>query len=69
MITNVYMVTGMTCGHCASAVSAEVGELAGVTDVRVDLASGRVSVTSAGPLDDAAVRAAIVDAGYSVVGP
>ncbi|MEV0939523.1 MULTISPECIES: heavy-metal-associated domain-containing protein [Micromonospora] len=66
MITN-YQVTGMTCGHCVSAVSAEVGALDGVTDVQVDLASGRVAVTSDGPLDTASVRAAVDEAGYDLV--
>ncbi|MFY1626387.1 heavy-metal-associated domain-containing protein [Micromonospora sp. WMMD723] len=66
MITN-YQVTGMTCGHCVSAVSAEVGALDGVTDVQVDLASGRVAVTSDRPLDTASVRAAVDEAGYDLV--
>jgi len=57
----------MTCGHCVGAVSAEVSEIPGVSRVRVDLASGAVSITSDGPLDDAAVRAAISQAGYEVV--
>lgn len=62
----VFTVAGMTCGHCASGVSAEIGELAGVTEVRVDLPAGRVTVASTGPLDDAAVRAAVAEAGYAV---
>ncbi len=67
MITN-YQVTGMTCGHCVSAVSAEVGALDGVTDVQVDLASGRVTVTSDNPLEQETVRAAVDEAGYDLVG-
>ncbi len=63
----VYTVAGMTCGHCAGALSAEVSEVPGVSRVRVDLASGAVSVTSDGPADDAAVRAAVAEAGYEVV--
>ncbi|MFI9643260.1 heavy-metal-associated domain-containing protein [Micromonospora sp. NPDC051925] len=66
MITN-YQVKGMTCGHCVSAVSGEVGALDGVTDVQVDLASGGVTVTSDGPLDTEAVRAAVDEAGYALV--
>ncbi|MEU7620294.1 cation transporter [Micromonospora rifamycinica] len=66
MITN-YQVKGMTCGHCVSAVSAEVAALDGVTEVQVDLAAGRVTVTSAGPLDTGAVRAAVDEAGYDLV--
>lgn len=61
-----YIVTGMVCQHCVSAVTQEVGAIEAVTDVQVDLATGRVSVTSDGPLDDAVVRAAIDEAGYEV---
>jgi copper chaperone len=68
MVTTRYAVTGMTCGHCVSAVSAEVGAVDGVTGVDVDLATGAVTVTSTGVLDDAAVRAAIDEAGYEVAG-
>ena len=64
----VYRVAGMTCGQCAGAVSAEVGEVPGVTRVRVNLASGAVTVTSDSPLDDGAVRAAVAEAGYEVAG-
>ncbi|MEU1602220.1 heavy-metal-associated domain-containing protein [Micromonospora matsumotoense] len=66
MITN-YQVKGMTCGHCVNAVSGEVGALDGVTDVQVDLASGRVAVTSDRPLDTGSVRAAVDEAGYDLV--
>ena len=68
MTTTTYTVQGMTCGHCVNAVSAEVATLAGVTDVDVDLASGKVTVTSEQPLDTEAVRAAVDEAGYELVG-
>jgi len=68
MSTASYTVTGMTCGHCVSAVTEEVSGLPGVTDVRVDLASGGLTVTSDTPLDDDAVRAAVEEAGYEVAG-
>ncbi|MFI5835455.1 heavy-metal-associated domain-containing protein [Micromonospora sp. NPDC051300] len=61
-----YQVNGMTCGHCVNAVSTELTALPGVTDVQVDLATGRVTVTSEGPLDDTAVRAAVDEAGYDL---
>ena len=48
MNTTVHRVKGMTCGHCVSSVSAEIGKLAGVTDVAVDLDTGEVTVTSTG---------------------
>jgi copper chaperone CopZ len=58
----------MTCGHCVSAVSSEIGKLPGVRDVTVDLAGGRVSVTSDAQVDRAAVREAVdEEAGYIVV--
>jgi len=57
----------MTCGHCVSAVTAEIGELPGVEQVTVDLDSGVVTVTSEGPLDGAAVAAAVDEAGYRMV--
>jgi copper chaperone len=64
--TGEYVVTGMTCGHCAASVSEEIGEIAGVTDVRVDLDSGEVTVTSDQPVSDAEVRAAVEEAGYQL---
>jgi copper ion binding protein len=61
-----YQVTGMTCGHCVSAVEQEVGAIADVAGVHVDLSSGRVTVTSARPLDHEEVSAAIDEAGYEL---
>jgi copper chaperone len=61
-----YTVTGMVCQHCVTAVTEEVGAIKGVTDVQVDLDTGRVCVTSNGPMDDTAVRAAINEAGYEM---
>jgi copper ion binding protein len=65
--TSTYTVKGMTCSHCVRSVTEEVTEVDGVTGVDVDLASGRVTVSSEQPVDDAAVRAAVVEAGYEVV--
>ena len=64
--TTTYRVAGMTCGHCVSAVTAELSGLDGVTDVAVDLDSGEVTVTSNAPLDDQAVHAAVDEAGYEM---
>ncbi|MGH3870961.1 MAG: heavy-metal-associated domain-containing protein [Pseudonocardiaceae bacterium] len=61
-----YIVTGMVCQHCVSAVTSEVGAVAGVSSVHVDLATGRVSVTSETAVDDTAVHAAINEAGYQI---
>ena len=67
MRTSTYMVSGMTCEHCVRSVTEEVSEVSGVTGVDVDLGSGRVTVSSERPVDDAAVRAAVSEAGYQVV--
>ena len=64
--TLTYRVDGMNCNHCVVAVSGEVGHVAGVTDVDVDLDTKLVRVTGAS-LDDAAVVAAIDEAGYDAV--
>lgn len=61
-----YTVTGMTCAHCVLSVREEVGEIAGVTEIDVDLASGRLTV--AGDVRDEDVKAAVAEAGYEVVG-
>jgi copper chaperone len=58
-----YRVAGMTCGHCTVAVTDEVSQVAGVHSVNVDLDTKLVRVQGHG-LDDAAIRAAIDEAGY-----
>jgi copper ion binding protein len=63
-----YTVTGMTCGHCVASVTEEISEIDGVTDVAVDLPTGAVTVTSSTPVDSAAVRAAVEEAGYQLAG-
>lgn len=67
MVVSTYTVQGMTCGHCVAAVTTEIGQVAGVTDVAVDLAAGRVTVTSQDPVDERSVAAAVEEAGYQVV--
>jgi len=64
--TATYTVTGMTCGHCVASVTEELGELVGVQGVEVDLPTGAVTVTSEQPLDEAAVRGAVEEAGYQL---
>lgn len=66
MIESSYTVTGMTCQHCARSVSEEIGELAGVSDVAVDVRTGNVQITSANELSTDAVRAAVEEAGYAL---
>jgi copper chaperone CopZ len=66
MSQRTYTVTGMTCDHCARSVTTELSDLPGVGKVDVDLASGQVVVVSDEPVDDAAVRGAVAEAGYEV---
>jgi copper chaperone len=61
-----YTVYGMTCDHCVRSVTEEVSEVAGVDQVEVELASGRLAVTGSGYSDDA-VKAAVAEAGYEAV--
>ena len=60
-----YSVPGVSCGHCRAAITGEVEKVPGVTGVNVDLDAKRVAVTGE-RLDDAAIRAAIDEAGYDV---
>jgi copper chaperone len=64
--TETFQVTGMTCDHCVRAVTAEVGQIDGVTAVTVDLPTGQVSVDSDRPIDSTAVAAAVDEAGYTL---
>jgi len=59
-------VTGMTCGHCESAVTAELLKLDGVTNVSVELATDSVVVESESSLSSTDVAAAIDEAGYEL---
>ena len=61
----VVSVPGMTCGHCEAAVKGEVGKVAGVTDVAVDMATKLVTITGES-VDRAAVVAAVDEAGFEV---
>lgn len=65
-ITSEYTVTGMTCAHCVSSVTDEMFALDEVQTVEVDLATGRLTVTSSAALDLEAVRAAVTEAGYTL---
>ena len=67
MITRTYTVQGMTCAHCAGAVSREVRKVPGVTDVTVDVGTGILIVASSDAPSDAAVAAAVDEAGYVLV--
>jgi copper chaperone len=59
--TQEFTVSGMTCQHCVASVAEEVTELSGVTEVDVDLASGRLHVV--GDVTAEQVQAAVAEAG------
>ncbi len=67
MASSEYKVTGMTCGHCEASVREEVGEITGVQGVEVSAQTGALVVTADQPVDDAAVLAAVEEAGYTAV--
>lgn len=64
--TTTITVDGMTCGHCVNAVQTEVGKLAGVTDVSVDLTSGQVTIVAESTPDPVTLKDAVEEAGYEV---
>ncbi|NUK38428.1 heavy-metal-associated domain-containing protein [Streptomyces lunaelactis] len=64
----VYEVSGMTCGHCEGAVSSEISGLPGVTSVKAVASTGQVAVISDAPLEETAVREAVDEAGFELVG-
>ena len=61
-----YTVTGMTCEHCAAAVTEEITAISGVESVTVNLADGAVTVNGTGFSDDD-IDAAVREAGYTLV--
>ncbi|MCB5275873.1 Copper chaperone CopZ [Arthrobacter sp. SO5] len=67
MTTSEYQVTGMTCGHCETSIREEIGQIAGIQSIDVSAKTGRLVVTSQAELDDAAVLAAVSEAGYGAV--
>jgi copper chaperone len=73
MTTSTYQVTGMTCAHCARAVTAELSKLGGVTEVTVDLVPdgvSRVTVTGGAALPGQSVSRALDEAGgYRIIAP
>ncbi|MGA5357342.1 heavy-metal-associated domain-containing protein [Streptomyces purpurascens] len=67
-VTTVYKVSGMSCGHCEGAVSGEISEISGVSSVTAVAKTGEVTLVSAAPLEDEAVRAAVDEAGFELAG-
>jgi copper chaperone len=66
MSETTYQVTGMTCQHCVASVTEEVGEIEGVTEVKVDLPTGAVTVVSQAEVAKEQVQAAVEEAGYEL---
>jgi len=64
--TNTYTVAGMHCDHCVASVGEEVQEIPGVQEVEVVLDTGALTITSAEPVDETAVKAAVEEAGYQL---
>lgn len=67
MITTTYNVTGMTCGNCENHTREEVEQVAGVIALEVSAKTGLLEITSEQSLDDAAIIAAVDEAGYTAV--
>jgi copper chaperone len=66
MSTQIFPITGLTCGHCVGAITSEVSAVAGVKDVQIDLVTGGtsiLSVTADTSITDAEVAAALDEAG------
>ena len=66
-VEQTYRVSGMTCGHCVQAVTSELDRLPGIRGVRIDLATGAVTVASDAALREEDVRGAVDEAGYELV--
>lgn len=64
--TRTYNVAGMHCDHCVASVTEEVQEIPDVEKVDVVLETGLLIITHNGPADDAAVKAAVEEAGYQL---
>jgi len=62
-----FAVQGMTCGHCAAAVTREVQRIDGIDDVRVDVTAGTLTVRAADAVSDEQIASAVDEAGYTVV--
>jgi copper chaperone len=63
------IVKGMSCGHCAAAVTKALEALPGVSQVQVDVASGRVTFASANPVSQEDLARVIKAAGYELIIP
>ena len=60
-------IKGMSCNHCVMAVTKALGQIEGVTAVKVDLEKGEAQFDETSPVDMGLIRAGIAKAGYEVV--
>lgn len=60
-------IKGMTCQHCAMAVKKSLQEVAGVTDIQIDMGKGEAVLEHSQPIDNTMVKTKIEKAGYDVV--
>lgn len=60
-------IEGMTCGHCVKSVDTALNALEGITEVKVDLEGNKATVEANG-IEDKAIKEAIEDIGFDVVG-
>ena len=67
MTMTIFLVPGMTCGHCKGAVTDELSKINGVTSVDVDLDSKVVSVESSAAIEWQAIADAVDEAGFEAV--
>lgn len=68
MMKEILKVEGMSCNHCVNAVETNVGELAGVSEVNVNLDAGDVAVEfDQGTVTLAQIKEAIEDQGFDVI--
>ncbi len=67
MQTIVFNVNGMSCNHCANTVKSILLEIAGVKQVKVDLAGKKVTVSTEASASKQTMMTAIEEAGYEVV--
>ena len=67
MTTTTFLVPGMTCGHCKSAVTDELSKINGVTNVDVDLDSKKVTIESEADVEWQVIVGAVDEAGFEAV--
>jgi copper chaperone len=59
-------VSGMSCNHCAMAVTKALASIDGISGIKIDLKSGVVTYAEEKPVDKNIVKSKIADAGYKV---